>query len=30
MKLEELMNGQNELYAFNWIIVMCLEAVVPN
>ena len=30
VELKELMNGQNELYTFNWIIVMCLEAVVLN
>ena len=30
IELKELMNGQNELYTFNWIIVMCLEAVVLN
>ena len=30
VELEELMNGQNKLYTFNWTIVMCSEAVVLN
>ena len=30
IELKEFMKEQNELYTFNWIIDMCLEAVMLN